>query len=290
MIEQPTPLTDIALFDVTGADAASFLQSQLTQDVLHWQTHEIKRAAWCNPKGRMLATFYLWAIESGFRCVIARDLVDKILPRLRMFIMRSKVLVSAPLNVDIYATQSDAPALTHRQSMFTLLDSGFAISTDAPEASGTSNTDLTTKTATHPARWLQAHTLAGVVWISANNSEQFVPQTCNYELVGGVSFRKGCYPGQEVVARSQYLGKLKLRACVATAPHGMNALQDIYDASQPSPVGRVIQSCAADDLNIAMIEAPHSLFEAQSSLCLGSIHGAPLTLLPLPYVITNITA
>jgi folate-binding Fe-S cluster repair protein YgfZ len=120
--KQPIELNEIAAFDVTGEDAASFLQGQLTQDVSVWQPNEIKRAAWCNVKGRMLATFYIWQIEDGFRLLIARDLAAKVLPRLRMFVMRAKVKVSEPLTVPLLACTSTLPALSHDSQVFTLLD------------------------------------------------------------------------------------------------------------------------------------------------------------------------
>ncbi len=282
-------LNELALFDITGPDAASFLQGQLTQDMLTWQPHEIKRAAWCNAKGRMLATFYIWQISRpasdssiqtiGFRCLMARDLTAKLLPRLRMFVLRAKVNISAPLERALYAARSTGSALTHADEVMCLLDSGFAVS-NKPDLS-------CAHMAEQPQpNWLCAHIASGVVWISAINTEQFVPQTTNFELVGGVNFRKGCYPGQEIVARSQYLGKLKLRAAIAQVPAQCPALQDIFTTDSPNPVGRVIQT----DQGLALIEAPHALIEAQALLRLGSGAGDLINLLPLPYPILDITA
>lgn len=268
---QPT-LNELCLFDVTGEDAASFLQGQLTQDVLHWQANEIKRAAWCNVKGRMLASFYLWQIEGGFRCIVAQDLVAKVLPRLRMFVMRAKVVVSAPLNMSLYACHTSNVALTATGAQFTLLANGFGVTTEGALAASNN--------------WLLAHIQAGVAWISAANSEQFVPQTANYELVGGINFRKGCYPGQEVVARSQYLGKLKQRAAIAKVEGEVCALNDIFEAGSVSPVGRVIQATQG----WALFEAPHMLIEAGAALHLGSPTGAVLNVQALPYAVLDITA
>jgi tRNA-modifying protein YgfZ len=273
----PIELNEIAAFDVTGEDAASFLQGQLTQDVNVWQPNEIKRAAWCNVKGRMLATFYIWQIEYGFRLLIARDLAAKVLPRLRMFVMRAKVKVSEPLTVPLLACTSTLPALSHDSQVFTLLDQyGVTFSSQSIAPATTT-------------AWTTAHTQAGVAWVSAANSEQFVPQTANFELVGGVNFRKGCYPGQEIVARSQYLGKLRLRAAIAqlTSPAtALAALQDVFEYGKDSPVGRIIQ--ASDGW--ALLETPQSLIEASAALCAGAPNSAVLNIQPLPYPVLDITA
>jgi tRNA-modifying protein YgfZ len=265
-------LSELSLFDVTGLDAASFLQGQLSQDVLQWQPHEIKRAAWCNVKGRMLVSFYLWPIEGGFRVIMAQDLVAKMLPRLRMFVMRAKVVISEPLDLPLYACRSAEPALSHDGAVFTLLSNGFAVSTDIRLATANN--------------WTMAHIQAGVAWVSRANSEQFLPQTTNFELVGGINFRKGCYPGQEIVARSQYLGKLKQRAAIAQFDGNAKALDDVFEVNSCNPIGRVIQ--AVDGW--ALFDAPNALIEAGTQLQLGSPAGKALALQALPYPVIDITA
>ncbi len=286
-------LTQLALFDVTGADATSFLQGQLTQDVLHWQPHQVKRAAWCNVKGRMLVTFYLWQIEDGFRLIMAQDLVAKVLPRLRMFVMRAKVVVSEPLAMPLYVLDESVhfkqmPMATDGVRI-NLLESGFGVTTAIEHSRQAASTDTTVLT-----DWTLAHTHAGVAWISVANSEQFVPQTSNFELVGGVNFRKGCYPGQEIVARSQYLGKLKQRAAIAQVAGEATALEDVFQQGDSNPVGRVIQSTiqsAQGGINSTVLfEAPHSLIENQTTLTVGSATGAVLQVKPLPYPVVDITA
>ncbi len=272
----PSPLSELAQFDVTGLDATSFLQGQLTQDMANWQPNEIKRAAWCNVKGRMLVTFYVWQIEGGFRLIVAQDMVAKVLPRLRMFVMRAKVVVSEPLNQHLFSCQSSHPALRAVNDCYTLLANGFGVTTDIRQAGS--------------IPWLLAHVQAGVAWITATNTEQFVPQTANFELVGGINFRKGCYPGQEVVARSQYLGKLKQRAAIAHVDAPAAVLDDIFEAGSLNPVGRVIQ--VANELGRAWVlfDAPHALIELGTPLHMGSPTGAALTIHALPYPVLDITA
>ncbi len=150
--------------------------------------------------------------------------------------------------------------------------------------------------------WTLAHVQAGVAWISAANSEQFVPQTVNYELVGGVNFRKGCYPGQEVVARSQYLGKLKQRAAIAhisvplnaplSAPLSapISALDDVFEKDSANPIGRVIQVANVQGQVWMLFDAPHALIESGTPLHVGSPTGAALNVQAVPYSVLDITA
>ncbi len=269
-------LTEIALFDVTGADAATFLQGQLTQDVNVWQPNEIKRAAWCNVKGRMFVTFYFWQIEGGFRLALARDLLVKVLPRLRMFVLRAKVLVSEPLDMPLFACITALPSLSHDGQVFALLNN-YGVTFDTNKFALAMD-------------WTSAHTLAGAAWVNAANSEQFVPQTANFELVGGVNFRKGCYPGQEIVARSQYLGKLKQRAAIAQVEGKAEALQDVFQQGVANPIGRVIQSTQGDVDSTVLFEAPHILIENKATLTVGTAIGPVLQVQPLPYPVLDITA
>ena len=299
-LSNQTPLlSELSVLDVTGDDAATFLHAQLTQDMLHWQAHEIKRAAWCTVKGRMLASFYVWPIEGGFRLIVSRDLLTKVLPRLRMFVLRAKVVLTEPPGIALYPCQSHGAQLRSAEGVFTLLTSGYSVTTD----------QLLAQEPAHDT-WTSAHIQAGVAWVSAGNSEQFVPQTANFELVGGINFKKGCYPGQEIVARSQYLGKLKLRAGIAQVSaqvsaqlsaqsearladplaaqsvSGAAALTDIYATDSPNPVGRVIQA----DGDWVLYEAPHTLIESGAALHVGSPTGAALKPSPLPYAVHDITA
>jgi tRNA-modifying protein YgfZ len=288
------PMNHLALFDITGIDAASFLQGQLTQDVLHWQPNEIKRAAWCTPKGRMLVSLYIWQVDGGFRCLIARDLLSKVTTRLKMFVLRAKVSISNALDIALFGTSTDAACAplsleTHSQEFCLHL-----LST----SQGTLSLSTQATNEMPSWDWNLAHIRAGVAWINASNTEQFVPQTTNFELVGGISFSKGCYPGQEVVARSQYLSKLKQRAAIFSLPYpdtgdSITLLSDIFVASDientAQPIGRVILSANSATDYWLLCETPHALIESNTPLSLHASSGQRLTQHPLPYSIENIT-
>jgi folate-binding protein YgfZ len=248
------PIQNIATFEITGIDAAQFLQGQLTQDILHWQPNEIKRAAWCNVKGRMIASFYIWQIDNGFRLLVAQDLVHKVLPKLRLFVLRAKVLISEPLAIHWFTIHSDATHLTHTTiqglNSYTTLNL-LAKNSYTPYSLALTNISNQNDFKYSFCSWNLAHIQTGAAWIDASNTEKFVPQSINFELINGVNFRKGCYPGQEVIARNQYLGKLKQRAAIATLASIptqqileallINNQIDIFDSEQAhNPVGKVI--------------------------------------------------
>ncbi|MEY3997006.1 MAG: hypothetical protein RL344_1349 [Pseudomonadota bacterium] len=326
------PIQNIATFEITGIDATQFLQGQLTQDVLHWQPNEIKRAAWCNVKGRMIASFYIWQIDNGFRLLVAQDLIHKVLPKLRLFVLRAKVLISEPLAINWFITHSDTTHLTHttvqQSGSYTTLNL-LAKNSYTPYSLALTNIPNQNDFKYSFCSWNLAHIQTGTAWIDASNTEKFVPQSINFELINGVSFRKGCYPGQEVIARSQYLGKLKQRAAIATLASIptqqileilLNNNQiDIFDSEQAhNPIGKVIllsqsvtdvwvlftTSSINDIDNIKnniiadTINKPSSTFYI--SISLNDLNTAiepsnqtmfisKLNILPLPYSITDIT-
>ena len=136
-------------------------------------------------------------------------------------------------------------------------------------------------------RWQVGEVMSGIAWVELATFEAFVPQMLNYESVGGVDFKKGCYPGQEVVARSQFRGTLKRRAFIAQSPVAMAAGQEVFsslDATQPC--GLVAQAASEGASHVAVIELQLSATD-HSTLHLGSAQGPALTLLPLPYLLRD---
>jgi folate-binding protein YgfZ len=132
--------------------------------------------------------------------------------------------------------------------------------------------------------WRLAAIHAGVPQVTAKTQEQFVPQMVNFELLGGVNFKKGCYPGQEIVARSQYLGKLKRRTALATIDNAAaRAGDELFSLADPDqPCGMVVNAAVngaggAD----ALVEMKLAALDEQVRL--GSSAGAALKFLPMPY-------
>ena len=293
-------LTHLGVIRAVGADAAAFLQGQLTQDLANMGFDTARLAAFCNAKGRMQASFVVFKRKNNetadeFLMVCSADILAQTLKRLSLFVLRSKVKLSdASADFVLYGLVGDAINLgagcarihwskhdfEGQNKVFLYPGAGFervlcCSPTGLPPPAGA---DLPLST----WHWLAVQ--SGIAMISLPIFEAFVPQMLNYESVGGVSFKKGCYPGQEVVARSQFRGTLKRRAYVA---HGLaqaavgQAVFHDSDAEQPCGM---VAACAPN---------PFGGFDAivsmQTSAALGGVltldgsQGAALQLLPLPY-------
>jgi len=138
-----------------------------------------------------------------------------------------------------------------------------------------------------PQAWAMGEVMSGIAWVEQATFEAFVPQMLNYESVDGVNFKKGCYPGQEVVARSQFRGTLKRRGFIVQSPVPLSAGQEVFssqDATQPC--GLVAQAASLDNQHVAIAELQLSATE-NNTLHVGQADGPSLTLLPLPYALRD---
>ena len=223
-----SPLTHLGLIECAGEDAKSFLHNQLTSDVNHLEPASAQHSAWCTAKGRMLASFLLYRDATGYRALLSADLLTAIEKRLKMFVLRSKVVISdqsggheviglSGPNAMTALTSAGLPVPTRLMEVATFAD-GVVTRLDetryvlivASAAAPTQWTQLASSArpvGTPVWQWLDIQ--AGIAPITDATREAFIPQMTNFDKIGGVSFHKGCYPGQEVVARTQYLGKVK---------------------------------------------------------------------------------
>ncbi len=232
-------LPGLGVIRARGDDAASFLQGQLTQDVVGLPVGQWRLAGWCSPKGRLLASFATWRVAPDeFVLVCSADLLPPTLKRLSMFVLRAKCKLadaSAELAVwGIAMPGAGAEGALGAQGDATALAGGVALrladATPGPVgAAGDSQAGGLARAlwlappeapapvtdALDPQAWDWLEVRSAVPRIVARTADAFVPQMINFEAVGGVHFQKGCYPGQEVVARSQYRGTLKRRAMPA---------------------------------------------------------------------------
>ena len=226
-----TPLQELAAIRVAGRDRVKFLQSQLTNDIELLDATRVMSAAWCDPKGRTLALFQICAFGDDILLICPREVAEAVLPKLRMYVMRLKVtlVVDDDLSLiglhgaatvlaltlpGIQTPPADGCGIEHDGCKFLALrgDCRWLAIVDAARTE-----HLIAEAARNGCRvdeadsWRLAAILAGDPQIYAQTSGEFVPQMVNLELLDGVSFSKGCYPGQEIVARTQYLGKIKRR-------------------------------------------------------------------------------
>lgn len=216
-------LTRYGLLSVTGEQAREFLHAQLTNDIANLPADRAALAGWCSAKGRLLATFLVVPFPDGFLLQLSRDLAAPIAKRLSMFVLRSKVRVAdesdAWTQIGAWGGVPGAPAET--------------LATAAADASLLVRIDerrvlMLSRQPRSPAgdevqetQWTLDEIRAGRPLITAATQDLFVPQMVNLEALGGVSFKKGCYPGQEIVARAQYRGQVKRRMKHLKAPAGV---------------------------------------------------------------------
>jgi len=234
--EQLIPLSHLAILDVTGEDAQTFLQSQVPSDIRLLSPEKAQISGWCTAKGRLLTTFVIWPRDAGYRLVLATDVRDSIAKRLKMYVLRLKVQISVS-DDQVYgllnpATSLGALTLPREDWQVTTADALSAVRLDATRCLLTGPTAALTAVAGAtaqgtPADWLRADVSQGFPLITQATSEHYVPQMVNLDKLGGVSFKKGCYPGQEIVARTHYLGKIKRHLYRVSAMQPLQAGQEV---------------------------------------------------------------
>src|SRR5262249_17886662 len=205
-------LSHLGVLRFSGPDAEAFLQGQLTCDVTAIGPGSIAEGAWCSPKGRMLANFLLWRREDGYAMVLSRDLAASVHKNIAKYVLRSRVTVIDASETTVLVGAAGAEPERRLRGPSAKLPDGrllFALpAAEAPDAlRGVALADAAVW------RWLDIR--QGLPLVTAATQDQFVPQMANLELLGGVSFDKGCYTGQEIVARAQHLGKVKRRMFIA---------------------------------------------------------------------------
>lgn len=311
-LTSPTPpisgiveLTHLGVIRAVGEDAVTFLQGQLTQDVAQLDLAHARLAAFCNAKGRMQASFVLFKRSpQEVLLVCSRDILAATLKRLSMFVMRAKAKISdasaefalfgvvgaaiEPLAGGAHATWEkvdlDASNLVFLYPAAGQLRALLCSPADAPPSQGE---------AIDIGLWHWLEVQSGIAMITQPIFEAFVPQMLNYESVGGVNFKKGCYPGQEIVARSQFRGTLKRRAYLVHTDGVPTVGQEVFHAQDADqPCGLVAAAAASPgggfDAIVSMqtsVAADAQAHPDERRLTLGSATGAGLTLLPLPYAL-----
>ena len=291
-------LPHLGVIRVEGDDAARFLQGQLTQDFALLGAAQARLAAFCTAKGRMQASFIgFQRMPTEILLVCSRDILAPTLKRLSMFVLRAKAkLTDATADFHLLGLCGDALQGLQPEPAepWSKVDAGPAQVVALYPADG-QRRGLWVAPAGEPAPvgpvlatelWHWGEVRSGIVTVTAPIVEAFVPQMLNYESVGGVNFKKGCYPGQEVVARSQFRGTLKRRAFLAHSDSALAAGQDVFHESDPEqPCGMVAQAAAAPAGGWDAIVSLQVVAANQGRLTVGATDGPVLGLLPLPYLL-----
>jgi folate-binding protein YgfZ len=299
-----SPLAHLGLIDLSGEDATEFLHNQLTTDVKRLAPDSAQRTAWCTAKGRMFASFLLYREPSGYRAIVASDLASAVHKRLQMYVLRSKVKISDR------SQESALIGVSGKDAEAALRAAGLAVPEKPLEVAGGTGNDA----APSPARvirlgdtrfivvagegaqelwtalaanaravgtpvwnWLDID--AGIVHVTAATCEEFVPQMANYDKIGAVSFHKGCYPGQEIVARAQYLGRIKRHLYRLQTSAAISAGTAIVAPENPEHPWGIVANAAASPEGAydALVVLQESYAEA-TSLNFGRADGPAIDL------------
>ncbi len=305
-------LSHLGLIRFSGDDAHNFLQGQLSCDVRNTSSSKATYGGYCTPKGRLLCSFLLWQDTDGsYLMQLPAELTETTIKRLRMFVLRAKVVIQD--STDDYVRIGIAGQGTY--SLLQNILAGISPPTEPlsiaiiPDGQiichNETRFEILVKFTQAPMLWeqlnVQAHCVGAATWdwleiregipaIFKTTQEQFVPQMVNLDAIGGVSFKKGCYPGQEIVARTQYLGKVKRRMyrahLNADSPLEIAAGDHVYGTDTPDQAcGMIVNAAPAPTGGVDVLAVIQV-----SSAEVGSVHwktsnGPSLTLQPLPYPI-----
>jgi folate-binding protein YgfZ len=312
--KQSTILCDLGQFGtlrVSGEDAQSFLQNLLSNDIREVSTTRAQHSSFNTAKGRVLATMLIWRNGDDYLLQLPRTLAEAILKKLSMYVLRAKVKItdasdeiialgmSGENAQDILREQfGELPQLplgvisTSQGSVTKIDDTRLQINTTAQHAPALWEIFSQHAQPVGSGCWDWLNIRSGIPMILPKTQEQFVAQMVNFDLIGGVNFKKGCYPGQEIVARTQYLGKLKRRMYLAHL--GTQAHLDSSDTPQAGDelFGADMEG-QASGMIVNAASAPSGGYDVLATVQINSretqvvhwksLQGETLQFLPLPY-------
>ncbi len=304
-------LAGLGVLDASGPDARDFLHGQLSSDVKALDPGEGQYTSYNSPKGRMLMNGFLWRFPAPTAdrhgILLSADLAEAVSKRLGAFVLRSKVVLAdmtgAFVRFGVAGPQASElvhsalgfapnPHATHiRASDGTIAvglpDGRFVVLVPTEAASAVRIAFATQVREADEAAWRRASIRSGVPLITAATSDQLIAQTANWEILGGISFGKGCYPGQEIVARMQYLGRIKdrLHAFRTDAAEPVAGARVFHSASGDQPIGTVVNAAPAPGGGTELLAVVAIAALSGDALRLGKIDGPALVPMPLPYAI-----
>ncbi|WP_310567539.1 folate-binding protein [Hydrogenophaga sp.] len=286
-----TALRSLGVIRAQGEDAAKFLHSQLTQDFSLLGLSEARLAGFCSAKGRLLASFVGFKrAHDDILLVCGRDVLPATLKRLSMFVLRAKVKLSDATEAFQLWGLSGTDTTARPWSKSDGADGSQTVvlypAAGRDRALWVAPADVAAPAlpVQETAQWDWLDVMSAIAPVSQPIVEAFVPQMLNYESVGGVNFKKGCYPGQEVVARSQFRGTLKRRAYLVSSDAALSVGQDVFHSSDAEqPCGTVAAAAANPAGGWNAIVSMQTQAAADGTLHAGNASGPALSLLPLPY-------
>jgi folate-binding protein YgfZ len=299
-----SPLCDFALIRARGDDALTFLQGQLSSDLREVDATHSQYSSFSNAKGRLQANLWIWGYQSDYYLMLPADIAPTLHKRLSMFVLRSKVklelvtqewkligLAGEQAKASLIGIGITPPAPQHAEcetafGFAVALPSGaYLLAAKADCADSVVEPLLQDAKLVGSEAWSLLDIRAGRPWITLPTYEHFVAQMANHELIGAVSFKKGCFPGQEIVARTQYLGKLKKRLFHVRLPQGAKPGDELFSPTmREQAIGMVVNVCRVNN------EQAEALAVVQincwdSGVHYSSLEGPLLERLELPYTL-----
>ena len=240
-----TALPFFSILRVTGEDKATFLNGQLSNDIKNLAENQACYATYNTPQGRVLANMIIAHQNNALFIIIAKDLAESIAKRLKMFILRSKVQIEMLDDWGVSGSLKDnaQPILPNQATLNFPIDQENNIHLPHSGCLNiTPKEQLPIYQPEYEQRWQQHEIQSGYLWISAKTSGAWVAQMLNQHNIGAIHFRKGCYVGQEIIARAQYLGQVKRGLAIAKHSKTLTTNSKIYNQQQEE-AGEIINSC-----------------------------------------------
>jgi folate-binding protein YgfZ len=305
----------MACYEVSGEYAKSFLQSQFTNDVNQVNAKHGQLNSYCTPKGRMMAIFYICQWHGNYYLIMPADIASVVMQRIKMYVMRAKVTItdrSEQLRIyALFGQQAEqtldqlnihAPKQDYETSTFEagcciripgivpryMLIGEESISILLDEYLANNGANISTSSAEY---WQWLDIMSGIPMIYTETQEAFVPQMTNLELISGVSFSKGCYPGQEVVARLHYLGNANRRMYRIGSSENIKIKpgDDIYasDSEKDQAIGKVVAAVTTKTQGVTALAVLRVEAAEKNKLAMTSSTGPTVEVMSLPYEIPN---
>ena len=300
-------LSHLGLIRAAGPEAAAFLQGQLTSDTRLISPTRAQLSAWCSPKGRMMASFLAFQYGDDLYLQLGAERLETVLKRLRLYVLRTRVelsdasaslarvglagdcatrILGDPLPGEPFAALQRGDLAIVRlpgdRPRFEIVGPVGAVKAFWEQAEGRA-------VCATPELWSLLDIRAGVPTVFDETADAFVPQMVNLQLVDGVSFTKGCYTGQEVVARMQYLGKLKRRMYLANlaADRVPQPGEELYATGSESGqgAGKVVDARRSPAGGVEALVVVEAGSAEDGEVRLGGPDGPPLSFSPLPYAL-----
>lgn len=297
-------LSQFGLLKVSGDDAQPFLQNLLSNDIREVTSTHAQLSSFNNAKGRMLASMLIWRDGNDYVLQLHHSLTEQIRKKLSMYVLRSKVKIADVSAESVCVGVAGADARKTLQALYPALpQQAMEVATQGEDSILCREADRF-QIATTPQRaielwrslsalhavgspcwdWLDIR--AGVPFVQASTLEAFVPQMLNFEVIGGVNFKKGCYPGQEVVARMHYLGKASRRMYLAHLDDATEAKAGdalFSPASAEQSCGTVVDAQPSPNGGMDLLAVVQTASHESATIHLGTVDGPQLRFQALPY-------